>query len=104
MTLLLPPSVRVDARFMLASSASGPRTTPPRLAVVVEGTPLQQDNRYAYAGGSYSSSEEEDDSPPLLDLLAVLDQFAATASTSVMAAASAPDTVETVLAAITELE
>ena len=87
---------------MLASSASGPRTTPPRLVVMVEGTPLQQVNRYA--GGSFSSSEEEDVSPPLLDLPAVLDQFAATASTSVMAAASAPDTVETVMAAITESE
>ncbi len=97
-----PPSVRDDAGFMLALSASCPRTTPPRLAVVVEGTPLQQDNRYA--GGSYSSSEEEDDSPPLLDLPAVLEQFAATASPSAIAASLAPNTVETVLEAITELE
>ncbi len=64
--------------------------TPTRLAVVVEGTPLRQDNRYA--GGSYSSSEEEDDSPPLLDLLAVLEQFAS-AALPTMAAALAPDPV-----------
>jgi hypothetical protein len=76
--------------------------TPTRLAVVVEGTPLQQDNRYA--GGSYSSSEEEDDSPPLLDLPAVLKQFATAASPNAMAAALAPDSVETVLGAITESE
>ena len=96
------PGVGDDAGFRLASSASGPRMTPTCLAVVVEGTPLQQDNRYA--GGSYSSSEEEDDSPPLLDLPAVLEQFATAASPNAMAAASAPDTVETVLGAITESE
>jgi hypothetical protein len=90
------------AGFTLASSASGPRTTPTRLAVVVEGTPLWQTN--CYAGGLYSSSEEEDDSPPLLDLPAVLEQFAATTSTGDMAAALAPDTVEAVLAAKTESE
>ena len=90
-----------DAGFTLASSASGPRTTPTRLAVVVEGTPLWQTN--CYAGGLYSSSEEEDDSPPLLDLPAVLEQFAS-AALPTMAAASAPDPVETVLGAITESE
>ncbi len=36
-----------DAGFTLALSASGPRTTPICLAVVVEGTPLRQTNRYA---------------------------------------------------------
>ena len=66
-----PTDVGDDAGFTLASSASGPRTTPTRLVVVVEGTPLRQDN--PVAGGSYSSSEEEDDSPPLLDLPAVLE-------------------------------
>jgi hypothetical protein len=40
-----PPGVGDDAGFTLASPASGPRMTPTRLAVVVEGTPLQQDNR-----------------------------------------------------------
>ena len=97
-----PPGVGDDAGFTLASPASGPRMTPTRLAVVVEGTPLQQDNRYA--GGLYSSSEEEDGSPPLLDLPAVLEQFATAASPNAMAAASAPDSVETVLGAITESE
>ena len=95
-----PPGGGDDAGFTLASSASGPRTTPTRLAVVVEGTPLLQDN--CYAGGSNSSSEEDDDSPPLLDLPAVLD--APAASPTAMAAASAPDTVEAVLGAITESE
>jgi len=66
-----PPDVGDDAGFTLASSVSGPCTTPTRLVVVVEGTPLRQDN--PVAGGSYSSSEEEDDSPPLLDLPAVLE-------------------------------
>ena len=97
-----PPGSGDNAGFTLALSASGPRTTPTRLAVVVEGTPLLQDN--CYAGGSYSSSEEEDDSPPLLDLPAVLEQFAPAASPTAMAAASAPDTVEAVLGAITESE
>jgi hypothetical protein len=78
---------------------------PPRLAVVVEGTPLQQTNRYA--GGSYSSLEEEDDSPPLVNLLdrqAVQETFTDPASTSDKAAALAPANVETVMAAITESE
>jgi len=92
----------IDAGFTLASSASGTRTTPTRLAVVVEGTPLCQTNRYA--GASYSSSEEEDDSPPLLDLPAVLEQFAATTSTGDMAAVLALDTLEAVLAAMTDSE
>ena len=85
------PSVSDDAGFTVASSASGPRTTPTRLAVVVEGTPLKQDNRFA--GGSYSSSEDEDDSPPLLDLPAVPAQFVTAASPTTMAAALAPDTI-----------
>jgi len=96
-----PPGVGDDTGFTLASSASGPRTTPTHLVVVVKGTPLLQDN--CYAGGSYSSSEEEDDSPPLLDLPAVLEQFAS-AALPTMAAASASDPVETVLGAITESE
>ncbi len=57
-----PPDVRNDVGFTLALSATGPRTTPTCLAVVVEGTPLWQVN--LFAGGLYSSSEEEDDSPP----------------------------------------
>jgi hypothetical protein len=51
-----------DGEFLIALSATGPRMTPPHLAVVVEG-PLVvpgrlQENRYA--GGSYSSSEDND--------------------------------------------
>jgi hypothetical protein len=99
------PGVSDDAGFTLALSASGPRTTPTRLAVVVKGTPLKQDNRFA--GGSYSSSEaseDKDDSPPILDIPAVPDQFATAALLTTMAAASAPNTVEAVLGAITESE
>jgi hypothetical protein len=94
-----PPDVGDDAGFTVASSASGPRTTPTRLAVVVEGTPLRQIN--PFAGGLYSSSEEEDDSPPLLDLPTVLDPSAALPT---MAATSASDPVETLLGAITDSE
>ncbi len=97
----VPPDIGNDVGFTLASSASGPRTTPIHLAVVVEGTPLRQVN--PFAGGSYSSLEEEDDSPPLLDLPTVLEQFAS-AALPTMAAASDPDPVEAVLGAITELE
>ena len=82
-----PLDVRNNAGFTLVFSASGPRTTPTRLAVVVEGIPLRQVN--PFAGGSYSSSEEEDDSPPLLDLPTVLEQFVSAALPS-MSAASAP--------------
>ena len=46
-TALPPPSVGVDVGFLLASSASGHRTTPTDRAMVVEGTPLQQNNRFA---------------------------------------------------------
>jgi len=42
-----PPGVRVDDGFLMASSASGPRTTPMDRAMVVEGTPLQQENCFA---------------------------------------------------------
>ena len=96
-----PPDAGNDDGFTLASSASGPRTTPTRLAVVVEGTPLRQVN--TFAGGSYSSSEDKDDSPPLLDLPTVLKRFASAASPT-LAAASDPDPVEAVLDAITESE
>ena len=59
-----PPGVRIDDGFVMASSASGPRTTPMVRAMVVEGTPLRQE--YRFAAGSYSPSDDEDDSPPLL--------------------------------------
>jgi hypothetical protein len=44
-----PPCVRDEEEFLMASLATGPRTTPSHLAVVVEGTPtvpgpLQQGN------------------------------------------------------------
>ena len=65
--------------------------------MVVEGTPLQQENRFAV--GQYSFSDEEDDSPPLLS---ELEPSAASASTSTMAAAFNPDDVAAVLAEISE--
>jgi hypothetical protein len=91
----------------MASLATGPRTTLPHLAVVVEGTPtvpgpLQQGNQYA--GGSYSSSEDEDDSPLLVDLPAVLTTSTAAVSTTGVIAAAAPEHLEDVLAAVLEAE
>ena len=56
-----PPSVGVDDGFMLASSARGHRTTPTDRAMVVEGTPLQQNNRFVH--GTPSASEDEENSP-----------------------------------------
>ncbi len=91
----------------MVSSATGPRTTPPHLAVVVEGTPtvpgpLQQGNRYA--GGLYSSSEDKDNAPPLVDLPAVLTTSTAAVSTTGVIAAVAPEHLEDVLAAVSEAE
>jgi hypothetical protein len=91
----------------MASLARGPRTTPPHLAVVVEGTPtvpgtLQQGNRYT--GGLYSSSEDKDDSPPLVDLPAVLTMSTAAVSTTGVIAATAPEHLKDVLAAVLEAE
>jgi hypothetical protein len=70
--------------------------------MVVEGTPLQQENRFA--AGSYSPSDDEDNSPPLLS---DLEPSAASASPRTMAAASRtmaaafnPDAVAAVLAEI----
>ena len=96
-----PPDAGNNDGFTLASSASGPRTTPTCQAVVVEGTPLQQVN--TFAGGSYPSSEDEEDSPPLLDLPPVLERFASAASPT-MTAASDPDPVEARLEAMSESE
>jgi hypothetical protein len=91
----------------MASSATGPHTTPPHLAVVVKGIPtvlgpLQQGNRYA--GGSYFFSEDEDDSPPLVDLPAVLKTSTAAVSTTGVIAAAAPEHLEDVLAAVSKAE
>jgi hypothetical protein len=91
----------------MAISATGPCTTPPHLAVVVEGTPtvpgpLQQGNRYA--GGLYSSLEDKDDSPPLVDLPAVLKTSTAAVSTTGVIAAAAPEHLEDVLAVVLEAE
>ncbi len=91
----------------MASSATGPRTTPPHLTVVVEGTPtvpgpLQQGNQYA--GHLYSSSEDEDDSPPLMDLPAVLTTSTAAVSMTGVITAVAPEHLEDVLAAVSEAE
>ena len=64
LTTLPLPGDRVDDGFVMASLASGPRTTPMNRAMVVEGTPLRQE--YRFAAGSYSPSDDEDNSPPLL--------------------------------------
>ena len=90
-----PPGIRLDDGFLMASSASGPRTTPLDRAMVVEGTPLQQDNRFA--AGQYSFSDDEDDSPPLLS---ELEPSAASASTGTMAAAFNPNAVAAALVEI----
>jgi hypothetical protein len=102
-----PPCIRDDGRLSMASLGMGPCTTPPHLAVVVEGTPtvpglLQQGNRYA--GGLYSSSEDEDDSPPLVDLPAVLKTSTVAVSMTGVIAATAPEHLEDVLAAVLEAE
>ena len=55
-----PPSVGVDDGFLLALLASRHRTTPTDRAMVVEGTPLQQNNRFVL--GTPSSLEDEEDS------------------------------------------
>ncbi len=113
-TIASPPHVRDDSEFLMAlwddgeilraSSVTGPRTTSPHLAVVVEGTLVVpgclQENQYV---GSYSSSED-DDSQSLLDLPEVLESATATASTTNMATALAPKDLEAVLAAVLESE
>jgi hypothetical protein len=71
---------------------SGHHTTPTDTAMVVEGTPLQQNNRFVH--GTPSASEDEEDSPILLT---EPEPSVATASMSSMAA-----TVETALAEIAE--
>jgi hypothetical protein len=91
----------------MASLATGPRTTPPHLEVVVKGTPtvpgpLQQGNQYA--GGLYSSSEDEDDSPPLVNLPAVLKTSTAAVSMTGVITATAPEHLEDVLATVLEAE
>jgi hypothetical protein len=91
----------------MASSTTGPCTTPPHLGVVVKGTPtvpgpLQQGNQYA--GSLYSSSEDKDNSPPLVDLPAVLTTSMAAVSTTGVIAAAAPEHLEDVLVAVSEAE
>ena len=65
--------------------------------MVVEGTPLQQENCFAVC--QYSFLDDEDNSPPLLS---ELEPSAASASTSTMAAAFNPDAVVAALAEISE--
>ncbi len=96
--------IRDDGRFLLALPATGPRTTPAHLAVMVEGTPIVLGQENPYAGGLYSSSEDKDGPPPLLDLPAVLEASTAAASTAGMTAAMAPEGLDTVLDAVLELE
>jgi hypothetical protein len=103
-TVSSPPHIRDDGGFFLASLATGPRTTPAHLAVMVEGTPIVPGQKNPYAGGLYSSSEDKDDSPPLLDLPAVLEASTAAASMADMTAAVAPKDLDTVLDAVLELE
>ena len=61
-------------------------------AMVVEGTPLLQD--YRFAAGTPSFSDDEDDSPPLLS---DVEQPTASASTTIMAAASVADAFAEIL-------
>jgi hypothetical protein len=65
--------------------------------MVVEGTPLQQD--YRFAAGTPSFSDDEDNSPPLLS---DLEPSAASASTKTMAAAFTPNAVAAALAEISD--
>ena len=89
-----PPGVRDDDGFWLASSASGPRTTPMDRAVVVEGTPLRQQNRF-----SEGFSDNEEGSPLLLSEPGPPTAFAPPGS---RVAALTPAAVEAALAAISD--
>ena len=91
------PGVRDVDGFLLASLASGPRTTPMDRVMVVEGTPLRQRNSFAV--GPYSFSDDEDGSPTLLS---EPEPSAASASTGTMAAAFNPAIVAAALAEISE--
>jgi hypothetical protein len=91
------PGDRVDDGFVMALLASEPRATPMNRAMVVEGTPLQQD--YRFAAGTPSFSDDEDNSPPLLS---DLEPSAASASTKTMAAAFTPNAVAAALAEISD--
>jgi hypothetical protein len=93
-----PPGIRDVDGFLLALSASGPRTTPMDRAMVVEGTPLRQRNSFAV--GPYSFLDDEDGSPTLLS---EPEPSAASASTGTMAAAFNPAAVAAALAEILEL-
>ena len=81
----------------MASSVSGRRTTPMDRAMVVEGTPLHQNNSFVL--GTPSSSEDEENSPLLLS---EREPSVATASMSAMAAKFSHETVEAALAEIAE--
>ena len=94
-----PPSVRDDDGFWLASLASGPRTTPMNRAVVVEGTPLRQQNRFLAGPYSFLGSDDEEGSPTLLSEPG---PSAASASPGPRAAAFNPAAVEAALAEISE--
>ena len=81
----------------MASLASGQRTTPMDRVIVVEGTPLRQQNSFAV--GPYSFLDDKDGSPTLLP---EPKPSAALASTGTMAAAFNPDAVAAALAEISE--
>jgi len=102
-----PPSVGVEDGFLLASSTSGLRTTPLDRAIVVAGTPLRQQQRFAVGSvGSPSSSEDEDDSPPLLSVpeMPVLREVSTVAASSLgLIAAAPPDDLNAILAVLSDV-
>jgi hypothetical protein len=81
----------------MASSASGPLTTPMDRVMVVEGTPLLQPN--CFSVGPHSFSDDENSSPTFLS---EPEPSAASTSTGTMAAAFNPDAVAAALAEISE--
>ena len=102
-----PPSVGVEDGFLLASSASGLRTTPLDRSTVVASTPLWQHQCFAVGWvGSPSSSEDKDDSPPLLSVLEtpVLREVSTVAASSLgLIAAAPPDNLDAILAALSDV-
>jgi len=102
-----PPGVGVEDGFLLASSTSGLRTTPLDRAIVVAGTPLRQQQRFAVGSvGSTSSSEDEGDSPPILSVPAtpVIREVSMVAASSLGVIAAAPSAdLDAILAAVPDV-
>ena len=101
------PNTEVEDGFLLASLTSGLRTTPLDRAIVVAGTPLRQQQRFAVGSvGSPSSSEDEDDSPPLLSVpeTPVLREVSTVAASSLgVIAAAPPADLDAILAAVSDV-